>query len=288
MINLESIKIKKPISELLEFSIINIDKPQGPTSFIIDIILKNSLGLKKTSHFGTLDPMVSGVLPVSLNRACKLMPYFIGKNKTYVGIMRLHSDISRGNIEKEIKNFVGEIMQVPPKKSRVKRIERKRKIDYFKIIEIDKNNVLFETEVEAGTYIRKLIHDLGKKIGGAHMLELRRTKASIFDETDSLNIFDFFKSIDEYKSGNEERLRSYLIPGEIISKILPEVQVKKEYIKKLHQGFPLLKEYLLNREHFLDGSKISVFQDENFIGVYNIINKEDLFAKPEYVLQPIR
>ena len=62
---------QKTISELLKFSIVNIDKPSGPTSFQTDEFIKRALGLKKTSHFGTLDPKVTGVLPVALNRACK-------------------------------------------------------------------------------------------------------------------------------------------------------------------------------------------------------------------------
>ena len=91
--DLEKIRAKKSISKLLDFSIINLDKPSGPTSFSVDEIIKEKLDLKKASHFGTLDPAVTGVLPVALNRACKLLGYFIRKDKTYVGIMRLHSDV---------------------------------------------------------------------------------------------------------------------------------------------------------------------------------------------------
>ena len=80
-INLEKRKKEKPIKELLEFSIINIDKPAGPTSFGVDVIVKKLFNSKKVSHFGTLDPMVTGVLPLALNRACRLMGYFIGKKQ---------------------------------------------------------------------------------------------------------------------------------------------------------------------------------------------------------------
>ena len=88
----------KSISELIEFGILNIDKPSNYTSFqtaeIVGKILKEAgLEIRKFSHFGTLDPKVTGVLPVALNRACKLTRWFMKKKKTYVGIMKLHKEI---------------------------------------------------------------------------------------------------------------------------------------------------------------------------------------------------
>ena len=74
---MEKIKQKRSMQELLEFGIINIDKSSGPTSFNISEFVKKKLGLRKTSHGGTLDPKVTGVLPVFLNRACKLLGYFL-------------------------------------------------------------------------------------------------------------------------------------------------------------------------------------------------------------------
>ncbi len=94
-INLKNIKKDKSIDELLEFGIINIDKPSGPTSFKTAEMVKKKLGLRKTSHFGTLDPLVTGVLPVALNRACKLTGWFMKKDKTYVGVMKIHKDIEK-------------------------------------------------------------------------------------------------------------------------------------------------------------------------------------------------
>ncbi|MEK6873621.1 MAG: RNA-guided pseudouridylation complex pseudouridine synthase subunit Cbf5 [Nanoarchaeota archaeon] len=294
MVNIEKIRAEKPVKELLEFSIINIDKPSGPTSFGVDVIVKKALGINKTSHFGTLDPMVTGVLPVALGRACKLMPYFIGKRKKYIGVMRLHKELDIKELNKEIKNFVGKITQMPPVKSRVKRQFREREIYTFDILEISENkkDVLFETEVEAGTYIRKLIDDLGKNIGGAHMLELRRTQASIFLENDSIDIYKFLEAVEEYKKGDENPLRNILIPGEIISKVLPILEIKKQYIKKLYHGSPLLKEYLKNDKALnkINTDKIIVFCDNLFIGTFKKSEKENniAIAHPEYVLQPIK
>mgnify|MGYP001613017722 FL=1 len=91
----------KSIKELLDFGIINIDKPSGPTSFQVSQYVKESLGLSKTSHLGTLDPQVSGVLPIALNRACRLNDYLILKDKTYVGIISVHKDLEKDELQKE-------------------------------------------------------------------------------------------------------------------------------------------------------------------------------------------
>ncbi|MFA6022822.1 MAG: RNA-guided pseudouridylation complex pseudouridine synthase subunit Cbf5 [Candidatus Pacearchaeota archaeon] len=286
-IDLTKIQKEKPINELLQFSIINIDKPSGQTSFEIDIIIKEALNLTKSSHFGTLDPQVSGVLPIAINRACRLMPYFIGSKKEYVGIMRIHNDLSIKEIEKQMKEFIGEIIQKPPLKSNVKREERLRNIYSFELIEKDEKEILFKTEVQAGTYIRKLIDDLGQKIGGAHMLELRRTRASIFEEQDSITLFDFYKAVEEYKKGNEKLLREILIPGEIISKALPVVYVNKESITRLYRGSPLFKKDVINFKEKWVGEKIAVFNEQKFIGVFSVIKHASVFAQPEFTLQPI-
>jgi H/ACA ribonucleoprotein complex subunit 4 len=286
-INLEKIKADKSIPELLEFSIINIDKPTGPTSFSVSQFVKTSLKLRKTSHLGTLDPMVTGVLPVALSRACRLNDYLMHRDKTYVGIMRLHKEIEDKKLGEEIKNFIGKIIQLPPLRSRVKRALREREVKRFEILERDGKDVLFITEVQAGTYIRKLCDDIGKEIGGAHMLELRRTKAGIFEENQSINLYDFEKAVEEYKRGNESLLRKILIPGEIISQVLPIVFIKNDVVKKCFTGSPIFANFVINleiKEKLQEGEKICVFSDEKFIGCYNFIGKEDLFARPEFVL----
>ena len=285
---------QKPISELLEFSILNIDKPSGPTSFQVDDFVKKSLNLRKTSHFGTLDPKVTGVLPIALNRACKLSGFFMRKDKTYVGIMKMHKDIKLEILQKIIdENFTGKIKQIPPKRSKVKRQEREREIKKFELLEKQGKDILFLAEVEAGTYIRKLVHDLGLKIGGAHMIELRRIKAGIFLEENKefpfINLYEFEKAVSEYKNGNDSELRKLLIPAEeAIKKILPEVQVKEENLKHLLTGKPLMKQDLSNEEKLPD-ERFAVFFDEKFIGVYEKSEKKsgekdkDIIAKPKFV-----
>ena len=314
--DIESIKKKKTTSELLEFGIINIDKPSNPTSFDISDFVRKKLGLKKTSHFGTLDPKVTGVLPIALSRACKLTGFFLGEDKEYVGIMRLHEDISVEAVEKVIKDkFMGKIKQTPPKKSRVKRQEREREIISFEILEKNGKDFVFLAEVQGGTYIRKLISDLGDYIKiGAHMLELRRVRAGIigesgiffaskkhragiigesgiFTEDDkkypSINLYDFEKAVDEYKNGDDEKLRKMIIPAEIVGEVYPSIQVKEEIIKNLFTGKPIMKKDFPNSGEFENGEIICVFSKERFIGMYKVLNNEEIFAKAEFVKQEI-
>ncbi|HLD37638.1 MAG TPA: RNA-guided pseudouridylation complex pseudouridine synthase subunit Cbf5 [Candidatus Nanoarchaeia archaeon] len=287
-IDLERIKQQKSISELIEFSILNIDKPSGPTSFLVSDFIRKNLGIRKTSHAGTLDPKVTGVLPVMLNRACKLSEWFMKKNKTYVGVMRLHGDVDDEKLKKEIEGFVGKIKQLPPVKSRVKREEREREVYSFEILERgekDRKNVLFETEVEAGTYIRKIVHDLGRKIGGAHMAELRRTKAGVFSEQDGefANLYDFEMAVDDYKKGDESKLRKLLVPAEIISRILPVAQVKKESMANLLTGKPIFRQDLAEELKVKEGS-IAVFCGDKFIEVARMSEEGEILAKPEFVM----
>ena len=272
----------KSIKELLEFSIINIDKPTGPNSFTIGQFVKKELELRKTSHLGTLDPMVTGVLPIALNRACKLNEFLMHRDKEYVGIMRLHSEVDTVKLKEEMKKFIGKIVQLPPVRSRVKRAERIREVKRFEILEVDGKDVLFVADVQAGTYIRKLIHDLGEKIGGAHMLELRRTKAGQFNEDKIYNLYEFENAVAEWKKGDESFLREMFTSGEeALLKVMPGVQVEKESLKALLTGKPLMKNDLKDE---LPGDEIfAIFFGEKFIGVYRQVIEEDIVARPEFV-----
>lgn len=270
--------MQKPLSEILEFGILNIDKPSGPTSFDISNFIKEKLKLRKTSHFGTLDPKVTGVLPIALNRACKLTGFFLTQNKEYFGVMRVHEEKTTEEIQKIIDDkFLGKIKQTPPVRSRVRREEREREIYEFEILEKSGKDFLFRVKCQSGTYVRKLIDDLGKELGiGAHMLELRRSKAGIFSEEDSnfTNLYEL-----EKVTNSEEELIKKIIPAEeALKKIFPVVKIKKESIKKLLTGKPITKEDV---EEKIPKGKFVIFCRDKFIGVY----END---KPLFVYQDIR
>jgi len=291
--NLSEIKQNKSIQELLEFGIINIDKPSGPTSFDISDFVRKKLGLRKTSHLGTLDPRVTGVLPIALNRACKLTGYFLGEDKEYVGIMRIHEEISLEKIKNMIKNkFLGKITQMPPVKSSVKRQFRQREIKRFDLYEEEDRNILFEVECEGGTYIRKLLHDLGEELEvGAHMLELRRIRAGIFKEDDKeypcVNLYDFEKAVEEYEKGNEELLRTIIIPAEIVGNVYSIVEIKNGNLKSIFTGKPIHKRDLKEPTKVKKDEDVVVFCEGKFIGMYKVIRGKDIFAKAQFVMQPI-
>ncbi|MBM3232980.1 RNA-guided pseudouridylation complex pseudouridine synthase subunit Cbf5 [Candidatus Pacearchaeota archaeon] len=287
MLDIQVIKSKKSTEDLIRFSIINIDKPSGPTSFQVSQFVKNSLNVNKTSHFGTLDPAVSGVLPVGIGRACRLNEYLMHRDKTYVGIMRVHQEISESKLNKIVEKFIGKIQQLPPVRSRVKRAVREREIKYFNILEIDGKDILFETQVQAGTYIRKICDDMGKEIGGAHMLELRRTQAGLFSEKDIHTLYDFENALNKFKDGEDKILRSMLVPGEIVTTIMPTIEVRKDVVKKCLTGSPIFLSFLKDKDHvknLIEEGKICIISEDKFIGCYKFIGKEDLVAKPEFVL----
>ena len=274
----------KTIQELLNFSIINLDKPTGPTSFWTSQKVKYLLGIKKTAHFGTLDPMVTGVLPVALGRACKLNEVFMHRDKTYVGIMRLHNEVSEEKLKASIKKFTGEIMQLPPVKSRVKRQIRPRTVHTFNILEIQGKDILFESRVQAGTYIRKLCHDVGEDLGfGAHMLELRRTRAGLFDEEKNLvNLYDLESATKALKQGDENPIRKILLPAQdLIKEIIPFTQANPESKKSLLDGKPLHKADLKGK--FPKEEIFALFIEEQFIGIYMAAPEGEILARAMFV-----
>jgi len=289
-INIEKLRQKKTINELLEFGIIILDKPENMTSFDVSDFVRRKLKLRKTSHFGTLDPMVTGVLPIALNRACKLTGFFLGEDKEYFGMMRIHDDISLEKIKEAIKKeFIGKIIQMPPVKSRVKRQEREREIKKFEILEKNGKDVSFIVECQGGTYIRKLVHDLGEEMGiGAHMIKLRRIRAGIFKEKQSMIKEQFEKAVEEYERGNEKNLREMIIPAEVVGTIYPAVEIRKEFIDKLLHGAPIDNKFLIKEKKFEKNKIVSVFSEEQFIGMYKLVNEKNIFAKSEFVLQPIK
>lgn len=276
---------KKKIDELLNFSIINIDKPSGPTSFTVSEYVCKQLGLSKTSHFGTLDPKVTGVLPVALGRACKLTGFFLGHDKEYIGIMHIHKDVSKEDAGRVIQEkFVGKIMQLPPIKSRVRREEREREVKRFEILEQDGKDFLFIAEVEGGTYIRKLIHDLGIELGvGAHMLELRRVRAGIFVDS-CTNLYDFTSAVDAWKKGDESKLRAMLVPAEdALKKIMPVVEVKKGALKQLLTGKPIFKKDIVGDVKLKKGDVFAVFCGEVFVEVAERTSEKGIFGRARFV-----
>ncbi|MBW3011483.1 RNA-guided pseudouridylation complex pseudouridine synthase subunit Cbf5 [Candidatus Woesearchaeota archaeon] len=230
-------------------AIVNIDKPAGPTSHNVSAYVQRILRLKKAGHSGTLDPAVTGVLPVALENAVKVAQALMGSDKEYVCVMYLHKTVEEVGLKKlkeAFDHFTGKIMQMVPKKSAVKRQEREREIHYIKLLETKDKDVLFIVGCQAGTYIRKLCHDIGEYLGcGAHMKELRRTKAGPFDESTLVTLNKLKDVYDEYKeTGNDRHLRKLLLPVEYATRYIPKIWCDDEAIKHIKHGRSLLGKHI--------------------------------------------
>jgi len=134
---------ERATEEIINYGVVNINKPQGPTSHMVSDYVQKILNINKSGHSGTLDPHVHGLLPVALGRATRIVQTLLKSGKEYVGIMHLHKDVDEKKLKETIKrNFTGKIKQIPPLKSSVKRVRREREIYYFDILEKEDKDVL--------------------------------------------------------------------------------------------------------------------------------------------------
>ncbi|MDD9953715.1 MAG: RNA-guided pseudouridylation complex pseudouridine synthase subunit Cbf5 [Candidatus Woesearchaeota archaeon] len=231
---------KRTIPELLERGIVVIDKPAGPTSHQVSAYVQKILGITKSGHSGTLDPGVTGVLPCALGKGTRIVQSLLNAGKEYICLMHLHQDVSEKQLAKVFKQFTGKIRQLPPIISAVKRQWRYRKIYYLEIIERHGREVLFRVGCQAGTYIRKLVSDMGDALGcGAHMVELRRSKAASFHEEESVTLQDLTDAFYYYEQGDETHLQKILLPLERGVQHLHKVWVFDTAVNTLCNGMQL-------------------------------------------------
>lgn len=258
-------------------SFIILDKPAGITSFDACDIVRRKLQASKAGHAGTLDPMVTGVLLIALNSSTKLMPLLERLDKTYEGTAHLHNDVSLVKLKTVMKKFQGKIKQIPPRKSRVKRVEREREIFEFNILKKTKRDFSFKVSCEAGTYIRKLINDLGKNLGGAHMTSLRRTKQGPFTVKQTVRL--------------EKINRKNLVADKkIISKLkIPIIKVDEKTASKLKFGQFLFAREIKFKNKFDKDAILPVFFNKKVIALARVLYSSKEIRKIKgYVLKPER
>ncbi len=275
----------RTIEEAINNSVIIVDKNAGPTSHQVTAWIRELFKVKKAGHAGTLDPKVTGVLPVALGNAVKAMPVLMGLDKEYVGIMHLHKDVDLEVLRKAIaEKFVGEIIQIPPKKSAVARRPRKRKIYFFDLLEKEGRDVLFHVKCQAGTYIRKLVWDLGKYLGiGAHMTELRRIKVGDFDEEKSHSLVEIRDAYEFWKeNGDESLLRKILIPVEYAIDHVKKVFVKDSAIHNIANGAPVYVGGIVRiQKGIIPGETVAIFSLKNELVALGIakMSSEDMLKR---------
>jgi len=230
----------RPVNELINNGVICLNKSQGPTSHQTAEYVKNILNLKYVGHGGTLDPHVSGVLPIALENATRITQALLIAGKEYVALMHLHKPVEEKDIKKGFEEFTGKIKQLPPIRSAVKRQLREREIYYIKILEIENQEILFRIGCQAGTYIRKYISDLGKNLKtNAHMLQLVRTKAGPFNDKESYTLQEIKDAYEYYKEGDESNLRKIIKPIEFAIQHLPKIWVHDTTVDSLCHGTDL-------------------------------------------------
>lgn len=199
-----------------------VDKPSGPTSHDVVDAIRRKFGIKKVGHCGTLDPNATGLLIIVLGRGTKLSERLMGDDKVYEGTIKFgestdsyDSDgeitgslpvmpMTLDQLNEEAAAFIGDIMQVPPMVSAIKKggvplyklarkgveVEREPRLIHiynFRFTEYAEPLGKFRVACTKGTYVRSLAHDLGQKLGcGAHLTTLRRSASGKFDVADAL------------------------------------------------------------------------------------------------------
>jgi H/ACA ribonucleoprotein complex subunit 4 len=185
---------------------------------------------------------VTGVLPVTLEDGTKVVQTLLHGGKEYICVMRLHGSVGGERVRAAMAEFTGEIYQRPPLRSSVRRSLRRRRIYYLDPLEIQDRLILFKIGCEAGTYIRKLVFDLGEVLGcGAHMEELRRTRAGPFVEDEGLvTMYDVYAAHEELAEGREMGLlRRVVQPVEKCVDLVPKVYVRDSAVDALCHGADL-------------------------------------------------
>ena len=252
--------------------ILNVYKNRGMSSFDVVRKIKFLAHEKKVGHTGTLDPEATGVLPVALGKATKIIDYIMNSSKAYEVKLILGKKTTTYDLEGEVVSekdvshikeeeamdvvlsFIGEIDQIPPMYSALKKngvrlydlarqgieVEREaRRITIHDItdIKIELPYISMTVCCSKGTYIRSLCYDIGEKLNvGATMTMLNRSATSVFRQEDSINIEDL----------TEENIENHLITIEEALRDFPKLTVESSFTKLLVNGVNLFDKRLTN------------------------------------------
>ena len=218
-----------------------IDKPSGPTSHDVVDAIRRKFAIKKVGHCGTLDPAATGLLIIVLGRGTKLSEKLMGDDKVYEGTIKFGETtdsydadgeltaslpvppLTLDQLNEEAAAFIGDIMQVPPMVSAIKKggvplyklarkgveVEREPRLIHiynFRFTDYLEPIGTFKLACTKGTYVRSVAHDLGQKLGcGAHLATLRRSVSGKFDVADA-------KPLDEILNLSTSALEKRVIP----------------------------------------------------------------------------
>lgn len=235
---------KKPadrdVHELLQAGLVVLDKPAGPTSHQVTAWLRDAMRIKVAGHGGTLDPKVTGVLPVTINDGTKVVQSLLQSGKEYVAVMRLHEERDEAAVQALAAKFTGKVNQTPPVRSAVAKRPRIRRVYYLDILEHQGRDVLFRVGCQAGTYIRNLCVDMARSLGTrGHMQELRRTRTGLLHEDQCVTLHDILDARTFFDAGDERWIRRAVRPVEDVTAHLNKIVVRDSAVDAVCHGAPL-------------------------------------------------
>ena len=259
---------KRTIEQLLEYGLVLVDKPPGPTSHEVVAWTKRILEIPKAGHSGTLDPQVSGVLPLGLGEGTKALGVLLLGPKEYHALGRLHSLPSKEKLEEILDLFRGEIFQKPPQRSAVVRQTRTRTIYELELLEQKERLVLLRVLCEAGTYIRKLYYDMGALLGpGGSMIELRRSRVHQFNEENLVTMHELADAFATWKENKDDSKLSKIIRPieETLSEIKSAV-IRDSAIDSMCHGAQLAIPGILEISPYLEkGDLVGIYSQKGEI-----------------------
>jgi H/ACA ribonucleoprotein complex subunit 4 len=194
---------------------------------------------------------VTGVLPIALEEATKIIQALLVSGKEYVCLMKLHGEAAEKQVKKVLEEFQDTLYQRPPLRASVKRRLRTRKIYYLDFLEMKGRNVLFKAGCEGGTYIRKLCFDMGEALGcGAHMQELRRSRSGPFvEKRDIVTLHDVAYWFMEWQERKDERILKKIIqPMEKALALVPKLYIRDSAVDAVCHGASLTAPGVLSVE----------------------------------------
>lgn len=253
---------ERDVDALREFGVVNLDKPPGPSAHQVSAWIRDMVGVEKAAHAGTLDPKVTGCLPVLTGTATRLAPALLEGPKEYVAVLELHARAPT-DLDTVLAEFEGPLYQKPPRKSAVVRRLRVREVHALDRLEVsdDRRQVLVRIRCESGTYVRKLCHDLGLALGtGAHMGDLRRTATGPFDDADLATLHDLADGLAEWRERDDETwLRDVLAPAEAALTHLPSVTIAPSAAKTVADGAPVFAPGVIEADDADDGALVACY-----------------------------
>lgn len=238
-----SMPLDRKISEYIKYGIVNLDKPPNPSSHEVVTWVKKILKCEKTGHGGTLDPQVSGVLTICIDRAARLTKSQQSAGKEYVCVIEFFDEPSEKGFYKAMNELTGMLLQRPPLMCAVKRELRIRNIEKIDVLDFSKERkeAVFRVSCEAGTYIRTLCVHIGMLMGcGAQMKSLRRTRSGFVPEKSSFTLHDLLDAVSLFDSTGDERvLRRIVQPLESLLVNYRCIMVKDSCVNAICYGAKL-------------------------------------------------